>query len=245
MNASCWYYILWSVIFSTSYGALTSAPTPVAGNQNTDWRSVALRKVEQIEKELDENERACIYLKKTAEAIRTAEFQGAREMVRRAAFDIGSGATKVQVADVKLHVGAFPVPDKAVYSEKKNILLTEDLERSSDGSFSPAVLDELARVLTAFKAKAAAAGAEQFAGVATAAFRKAANGPDFLRRMEGELGIRLRIVAQVAPGAVSHREFERRAAREHKRGPSSARAHTHTHKSTRTHAGARRTHVYA
>ena len=112
----------------------------------------------------------------------------------------------MQVADVKLHVGAFPVPDKAVYSEKKNILLTEDLERSSDGSFSPAVLDELARVLTAFKAKAAAAGAEQFAGVATAAFRKAANGPDFLRRMEGELGIRLRIVAQVAPGAISHRE---------------------------------------
>ena len=173
----------------TTGGKLTTIPT-------SDWRAAARKKLDTIEQELHENEKECLYLMKTVEAIRTAELQGVRSMVRRAAFDIGSGATKVEVADVKLHVGILPRPQKAVYSEKINILLSEDLEQSTDGSFSLSALNELDKFLKAFKVKATEAGAEQFAGVATAAFRKAENGPEFLRKMETELGIRLRIITQ-------------------------------------------------
>jgi hypothetical protein len=183
-----------SFIATRECGGLTSLPTSVSAA--VDWRAAALKKLDLVEKELDANEKECLELKKTADAIRTAELRGARAIVRRAAFDIGSGATKVEVADVDFHVSIHPRAQDAIYSEKANILLTEDLESNTDGSFSPRILSELEQALKLFKAKAEEVGAEQFAGVATAAFRKAANGPEFLRRMETELGIRLRIVTQ-------------------------------------------------
>jgi hypothetical protein len=185
------------LIFESCFGFMSSGTTAPPTVASTDWRAAALRKLDQIEKELDENEKECLYLTRSAEAIRAAELQGSRSMVRRAAFDVGSGATKVEVADVKLHVGILPRPQKAIYSEKINILLTEDLERSTDGSLSPSILTELEGVLRTLKVKASEAGAEQFSGVATAAFRKATNGPQFLQKMQSELGIRLRIITQV------------------------------------------------
>jgi hypothetical protein len=194
MNNARYLFFFFSLISSKECGGLASLPTGVSAA--TDWRAAALKKLDLVEKELDANEKECLDLKKSAEAIRTAELRGARALVRRAAFDIGSGATKIEVADVNLHVSIHPRAQDAIYSEKTNILLTEDLESNTEGSFSSRILGELEQVLRLFKAKAEEVGAEQFAGVATAAFRKAVNGPEFLRRMETELGIRLRIVTQ-------------------------------------------------
>ena len=81
-----------SLIATKVCSGLISSPTGVSAA--VDWRSAALKKLDLVEKELDANEKECLELKKTTEAIRTAELRGARAIVRRAAFDIGSGQLK-------------------------------------------------------------------------------------------------------------------------------------------------------
>ena len=50
--------------------------------------------------------------------------------------------------------------------------------------------------LTCAHAEAKQLGAEQLAGVCTAAFRKACNGPSFIREASAKYGIKLRIITQ-------------------------------------------------
>ena len=120
-------------------------------------------------------------------------------MARRAAFDLGSGATKLSVADVNFQEGSLPLAKEVVLSRKVDILLTEDLERNNETStFSEAILDVVEATLCQFKAEAEAQGTEQYAGVATAAFRKAKNGQQFLDRIFNKLGIRFYIISQVS-----------------------------------------------
>ena len=54
-----------------------------------------------------------------------------------------------------------------------------------------------AQILIKYKKRAEALGATQFVAVATAVFRKAANGAAFLKRVRTELGIPVEITSQV------------------------------------------------
>lgn len=56
-------------------------------------------------------------------------------MVRRAAFDVGSGAVKMCVADLDMHAGLLPSIEREVHSVRENLLLSEELERSGGLAF--------------------------------------------------------------------------------------------------------------
>lgn len=90
-----------------------------------------------------------------------------------------------------------PEVSKVVFTARENLLLSEDLEKSEDGCFSETALQDCERILKSMAGKARHLGAEQMAGAATAAFRKAKNGPAFVKRVRDEMGVMIKIVSQV------------------------------------------------
>jgi len=68
-------------------------------------------------------------------AAREWEARAGQRMVRRAAFDVGSGAVKMSIADLDTHAGVLPSIENEVYSMRENLLLSEELERSGGQAF--------------------------------------------------------------------------------------------------------------
>jgi exopolyphosphatase/guanosine-5'-triphosphate,3'-diphosphate pyrophosphatase len=119
---------------------------------------------------------------------------------RRAAIDVGSGGTKVAIADVDKESGkivqvilqeSFPVPYQAA------------LESSYDGSFDQEIRDKGLRTFKEIKDLAEHYQVEKIAAVATAAFRNAANGYEFAAEIHTETGIPLRIISQKEEGEIA------------------------------------------
>ena len=169
--------------------------TAVHANESVAWQASALRRVQELETSLKEKEMQLLQVREDMAIARAAEERGGQRMVRRAAFDIGSAACKIVVADVDLHAGSVPAITKIVLSERVSVQLSDDLNMGSGVQFSEHALQELREVLLEFKKQALEQGAEQFAGIATAAFRKASNGPSFLMQIRKE-GLPLRIMSQ-------------------------------------------------
>jgi len=131
---------------------------------------------------------------------------GEPTVVVRAAFDIGSSATKMAVARVALPRAGDPAATpgrvlEVLFSEQEEVLVRHALGRSADGTLDGAIVDALADQLSAYRRAAEALGASQFGGVATAVFREARNGDAVLRaRVRGALGIDARVVSQAYEG---------------------------------------------
>lgn len=112
---------------------------------------------------------------------------------RRAAFDIGSGTTKVKVADVDLCDEAL----RAIqFAEDTPVFYGVDVAEEHGRAFRPATMERGFAALARFKARAAEFGPEAYAAVATAAFRRADNAPELIARIETELGIPVSLIAQ-------------------------------------------------
>lgn len=171
------------------------APRAVAGIAAASWQSSALGRVQGLEKSLAEKEAELVQLRADLADVREAEERGGRRMVRRAAFDVGSAACKILVADVDLHAGSVPAITNTVLSERVAVPLSDDLAQGQGACFSERSLMELREVLLEFKRQAEELGAEQFAGIATAAFREASNGAAFLLQLREE-GLPIRILSQ-------------------------------------------------
>ena len=159
------------------------------------WQEAALEKLQGLESALLRKEVRLAQVREDLAAVGAAEERAARRVVRRAAFDVGSAACKIVVADVDLHAGSVPAITQTVFSERVTVPLSDDLAQGAGAQFSESALQELRDVLFEFKKRAEEQGAEQFAGVATAAFRKASNGPAFLLQLREE-GLPLRIISQ-------------------------------------------------
>ena len=119
----------------------------------------------------------------------------------RAAIDIGSGNHKLCIAEVDLDVNTIL---RVIHTEQKQVMLKHALLQSSDGCFTEAVMATSYSVLVGFRTRAIAAGATQFAGVATAVFRRAANGEAFLERVNNVLKLRVRVASQRLEGELGH-----------------------------------------
>lgn len=117
---------------------------------------------------------------------------------RRAAFDIGSGATKLMVADVELGPPARIVD--VHFAQEVPVGFMMALRQSGDGTLSSAIQDQGMEVMRALVAKCQelGVGAGSRCAVATEVFRKASNGADYLRRVKEELGLEAPIVTQDA-----------------------------------------------
>ena len=106
-----------------------------------------------------------------------------RRTVVRAALDIGSGEHKLVVAATR--PGGYR---KVLHSQVVTVLLAQDMRRAGgDGSLSAGALRASREALEDLKAAAEKLGATEYAGVATAVFRRATNGMTSLRRRRTSL----------------------------------------------------------
>ena len=115
-----------------------------------------------------------------------------QETIRRAFFDIGSGSTKMVVADVHTKTGAI----KILHEESEKVSYKLDLEMGTTNEFSPAIQEKALLVMAKMKWNAIQKGAVQFAGIATSAFRTAKNGKEFADFLSKIFNIPVVVISQ-------------------------------------------------
>lgn len=119
-----------------------------------------------------------------------------------AAFDVGSGSTRMLVADVALCTGDI----LAIHDARKaNVAYSGDLLSSHDQRFSDEIQQQANRTMAEFSELATELGAEQMIGVATQAFRQAANGQRLLDDWQRELGLHIHIISQTEEARMAYR----------------------------------------
>jgi len=116
----------------------------------------------------------------------------------RAAFDIGSGATKIQVATVDAKEGRIL---EVLFSKEVEILIGIECEKN-DGTIDVNVENFLLQTLQYLKTKAEELGAKQYAAVATEVFRRAKNGQCVLDKIKDTIGILPQLVSQESEGVL-------------------------------------------
>lgn len=119
----------------------------------------------------------------------------------RAAIDFGSGAVKIQVAEVKDN----RMVGESLLGKYIPISLTEDVT-AHHGFISEEMIQKTLLILKDLKEEAIQVATHkgydeiQFTGIATAVFRKAHNGYDLLQTFEEKLGIPFQILSQEEEG---------------------------------------------
>jgi len=118
----------------------------------------------------------------------------------RATIDFGSGAVKIQVANVDTESNRLI--GEPLVAKFTPLGLTENVA-ANDGYISDKMQQRALEILRGFKDEAREAAALQkvaFVGIATAVFRKAENGKELLEKFEQELGINFQILPQNEEG---------------------------------------------
>lgn len=111
----------------------------------------------------------------------------------RAAFDVGSGSTKMKVAELNTCTKSIL---RTLADEQIKVDYRDALEKSPDGRLPQGVMGDGLVALKQLKSSAQAKGATHFTGVATAAFRAADNADEFTRYAYSSLEIPLYIISQ-------------------------------------------------
>ena len=119
------------------------------------------------------------------------------EIIRRAAFDFGSGKIKVQVADVDTESHKIL---QSLYAEDIVVQLSEDAAQHPEGQFSEKIKKQAIAATQSLKQKALALGAVEFSGVATEAYRKAPNSKELIAKYLSDLDIPVKIISQTEEG---------------------------------------------
>ncbi|MBX3019693.1 MAG: hypothetical protein KF767_17525 [Bdellovibrionaceae bacterium] len=116
---------------------------------------------------------------------------------RRAAWDLGSGSVKVKAAVVNTCELKIV---KVLLDESQKANFKEDLDRSAKKEFRETTRAEARRFIAQMKEKLKDLEVDKHLGVATAAFREAANGPLYLESLNRELGINVKLITQKEEG---------------------------------------------
>jgi exopolyphosphatase/pppGpp-phosphohydrolase len=120
----------------------------------------------------------------------------------RAAIDFGSGGIKIMEAEIDPDAGR--IVGQPLLNTWTKLKLTEDVA-AHNGLISPEMEAKAISILRGFQEAAYAAfpgGQPQFAGIATAVFRKAHNGQEVLQHIRDELGMELKVLSQDDEGRV-------------------------------------------
>jgi len=122
------------------------------------------------------------------------------DIERRAAIDIGSGGTKVAIADVDTETNqivqvildtSFPVPYQA------------SLDKSTDGTFDRETKDLGIKVFKEIKEIADQHQVQKIVAIATSAFRKANDSKAFITEIEKQTKIHVQIIPQREEGEIA------------------------------------------
>lgn len=124
----------------------------------------------------------------------------ASDTVVRAAVDIGSGATKLRVAEVSLKTQKI---ERILANESYAVDYQEELEKSPTQTFNEVVMQKGIDALKKSKEVAKKYNAEKVIAIATAAFRKAKNVDYFIDRIQQETGIEVIVIDQDLEGKLS------------------------------------------
>lgn len=111
---------------------------------------------------------------------------------RRAVFDIGSGSTKLKVADVDFCQARIK---KVVYENSYSMDYGSDLSRSASKSVSVKARTAGMKVLEKLKAEADNYAPQKSRAVMTGIFRKASNAEAFKAQLQKRFGMRFKIVS--------------------------------------------------
>lgn len=123
-----------------------------------------------------------------------------QEKVVRAAIDIGSGATKLRVAEVNLKDRKI---ERILVNESFPVQYQEQLLKSKDNSFDESVMKTGIDAIRKSKEIANQYHAQKVIAVATASFRKAANSQEFIDRIYKETGVKVYVIDQELEGKLA------------------------------------------
>jgi len=118
---------------------------------------------------------------------------GKKCLENRAAFDVGSGVTRVVVAKVDKCQAKII---KELLYEKIQVSYKDELEVSTDNSLSPKILKQGIDSLKVLAKKARSFRPVGYVGVATSVFRQASNGPSSIEMLAKESGIKIHVIDQ-------------------------------------------------
>lgn len=119
----------------------------------------------------------------------------------RAAIDIGSGATKLRVAEVNIKDHKI---DRILVNESFPVHYQEHLMKSGNNTFDDQVMQQGIDAIKKGVALAKQNHAERVIAVATASFRKAANADAFIERIYKETGVPVFIIDQDLEGILAY-----------------------------------------
>ncbi len=123
----------------------------------------------------------------------------------RAALDIGSGATKLRVAEVDLETNKIV---NILESKSFTTPYQEKLSKSPEGVFDNEAMDIGMNSLKESIEIAKKHGAEKVIAVATAAFRKAKNSEAFIQRIYDQTGIVVNVIDQGLEGELAFKAVQ-------------------------------------
>lgn len=122
------------------------------------------------------------------------------DTIVRAAVDIGSGATKLKIAEINTSTHKIT---KILFNEQYAVPYQEHLEKSTDKNFDSTVMATGLASLKKSSEIAKKYGVQKVVAIATAAFRKAGNADEFIKEIEKETGIKVYVIDQELEGKLA------------------------------------------
>lgn len=120
----------------------------------------------------------------------------------RAVLDIGSGATNMKIAKVDVDKDKII---SLIFEKSIPVPYQKHLEQSPDMTFDSDVMNQGIQAIKSLKDMADHHQVKKVMAVATAAFRKASNAPQFAQEIERKTGVPVRIIDQDEEGILAFR----------------------------------------
>lgn len=122
------------------------------------------------------------------------------DIERRAAIDIGSGGTKVTIADVDTETNQIL---EIVLDTSFQVPYQASLDKSVDGTFDSATKEQGLKTFKEIKELANQYQVQKIAAIATSAFRKANNSKEFISEIKKQSNIHVQIIPQREEGEIA------------------------------------------
>jgi len=123
------------------------------------------------------------------------------QIERRVAIDVGSGSTKVMIADVNTKNNRIV---KVIHKTSIPTAYQKDLENSTNGAFSPEIQETGLDTFKQINELALQYQADKVYAVATSAFRTSNNGETFAQRISESANVPIKIISQFEEGVLAY-----------------------------------------